>query len=182
MDYDPNTGKLQNVHTKKWKEAKEAHHYEDVKAVNFNDDRQQYKEYMSVLGEERMPETLALFQEIKYNDVDKYEQLKDHVYIQRNFSNGTWKDLINLEKQARYMQSTANEGKSYFFDDVDVKELYEKCKMTGRLKGERKRKKELVDLKPELHVGVDAYTGKEANGITIHYSKNGVHLIPTYHE
>ena len=165
--------------------AKEVHHYEDVKAVNFNDDRQQYKEYMSVLGEERMPETLALFQEMKYNDVDKYEQLKDHVYIQRNFNNGTWKDAVNPEKQARHMQSTAPQDKSYFYDWVDVEELYRQHKMTSGFRiqnGIRQKNYELIDINPEEKIGLDAYSGESINGFTIHYSKTGAHLIPTYHK
>ena len=164
--------------------AKEVHHYEDIKEVNFNDDKRQYKEYISVLGEERMPESLALFQEMKYNDVDKYEQLKDHVYIQKNFNNGTWKDAVNPEKQARHMQSTAPQDKSYFYDWVDVEELYRQHKMTGKIRNVRglKGNKEVVLLDSERVYGVDYYTKEYANSITIHYSKTGVHIVPTYYK
>lgn len=40
-------------------------------------------------------------------------------------------------------------------------------------------KVDLYELKP---VGVDIFTGKEVNAMTIKYSKTGAHLIPIYYE
>lgn len=81
------------------------------------------------------------------------------------------------------MEATAPAGKSYFYDGVDVAALYEKYKMTGTLKTGKSSKsnKELVDFDNGADYGIDIYTGKSANGMTIHYSKTGVHLVPTYH-
>ena len=130
------------------------------------------------------PKSLAMFQDMKYNDIEKYEQIKDHAYIQEMFDSGKWKDKINPEKQARHMESTAPEGKSYFFDDVDIKALYEKHKMSGRIRysGNKRTGNELIDISADLKLGRDAYSGKYINGFTIKYSKTGSHLIPTFHE
>ncbi|RLK62542.1 hypothetical protein D3H64_09260, partial [Atopobacter sp. AH10] len=75
--------------------------------------------------------------------------------------------------------------KSYFYDDVDVEELYNKYKMTGVLKITKSGaygNREKITLTADLHLGIDVYTKKDINAITIHYSKTGVHLIPTYYE
>ena len=100
------------------------------------------------------------------------------------FDSGKWKDKINPEKQARHMESTAPEGKSYFFNDVDTKALYKKYKMTGKIRysGNKRTGDELIDISEDLKLGKDAYRGKYINGFTIKYSKTGAHLIPTYHE
>ena len=76
---------------------------------------------------------MAEFQDLKYNDVEKYEKLVDKTFIQNKFNTGKWLDKVNPEKQARHIQSTAEKGKSYFFDDVDVEALYDKYKTTGSL-------------------------------------------------
>lgn len=89
--------------------------------------------FVNILGN-KVPKSLTMFQDMKYNDVEKYEQIKDHAYIQEMFDSGKWKDKINPENQARHMEFIAAEGKSYFFDDVGTKALYEKYKMTGKIR------------------------------------------------
>ena len=101
---------------------------------------------------------MAEFQDLKYNDVEKY---------------------------ARHIQSTVEKGKSCFFDDVDVEALYDKYKTTGRLRKNRdgsRTFKENINLPVGQHLGIDIYTGKEINGMTIHYSKTGVHIVPLYYK
>ncbi|MFM1580841.1 polymorphic toxin type 50 domain-containing protein [Helcococcus bovis] len=158
-------------------------HNIQIKDINRKDDREQYKKYMDILGEDRMPKSLSAFQNLKYDNPVEYEKLKDHVFIQNNFNKGIWKDEINIDKQKRHIQSTAGEYKSYFYDDVDVEKLYNEYKMTGRfrqIKGDIKNH-EIVDFKETINLGIDIYSGNIANGMTIHYSKTGSHLIPTYH-
>lgn len=148
-------------------------------------DIREYKKIVEVLGPQNAPISLAKFQELKYNDSERYERLKDVVYIQEKFKNGTWLDKINHEKQARHIQSTSPSGKSYFYDDVDVNALYDKYKMTGFLETNRKgaqTSNEKVDLFEDRPLGIDVYTGKPVNAMTIKYSKTGAHLIPTYYE
>ena len=117
-----------------------------------------------------------------YNE-DK--DIKDFEYIQNNFKKGIWKDKINWDKQKKHMQSSAKEGKSYFYDWVDIENLYYKYKKTGYLEKDRFGKRghtEKIDLPESEGLGVDVYTNKIVNAMTIHYSKSGVHLVPTYYE
>lgn len=189
VDYYPGDGKVQNVHTKRITKIPASQFEElkrrekDIKLLNIREDSREYKELVNILGD-KAPKSLAMFQDMKYNDIEKYEQIKDHAYIQEMFDSGKWKDKINPEKQARHMESTALEGKSYFFDDVDIKALYEKHKMSGRIRysGNKRTGNELIDISADLKLGRDAYSGKYINGFTIKYSKTGSHLIPTFHE
>lgn len=145
----------------------------------------EYKKIVDVLGRKDAPVSLAKFQELKYNDVEKYKNLVDRAYIQNNFNNGIWLDKVNPEKQARHIQLTVEEGKSYFFDDVDIESLYNKYKMTGtirKLRNGSKGSDEKIDLFEDKPIGVDIFTSKPVNAMTIKYSKTGAHLIPTYYE
>ena len=191
VDYDPKSGKIQNVWTKKIsnKSSDELENRKrinvDVRDNNRKADIQEYKKIFDVLGVQNAPISLAKFQDLKYNDGEEYERLKNVVYIQEKFKNGNWLDKINPEKQARHIQSTSPSGKSYFYDHVDVNALYDKYKMTGFLETSRNGAQisnEKVDLFEDKPLGIDVYTGKPINAMTIKYSKTGAHLIPTYYE
>ena len=191
IDYHPKNGKVQNSWTKKIRNES-SDKLENRKRINIDvrdnnrkSDIKEYKKVVDTLGVEKSPISLAKFQDLKYNDGEGYERLKDVVYIQEKFNNGTWLDKINPEKQARHIQSTSLTGKSYFYDHVDVNDLYDKYKMTGFLETSRKGARtsnEKVDLFEDRPLGIDVYTGKPVNAMTIKYGKTGAHLIPTYYE
>lgn len=191
IDYHPKNGKVQNSWTKKIRNES-SDKLENRKRINIDvrdnnrkADIKEYKKVVDTLGVEKSPISLAKFQDLKYNDGEGYERLKDVVYIQEKFNNGTWLDKINPEKQARHIQSTSLTGKSYFYDHVDVNDLYDKYKMTGFLETSRKGARtsnEKVDLFEDRPLGIDVYTGKPVNAMTIKYGKTGAHLIPTYYE
>lgn len=155
----------------------------DIRDNNRKADIREYKEIVGVLGE-KAPISLAMFQNLKYNDGERYERLKDQVYILGNFKDGTWLDKVNPEKQARHIKSTAGENKSYFFDDVDVEMLYNKYKMAGYIEKRKgiRTQFEKVDLDEQDYLGIDIFSGNKINAMTIHYGKTGVHLVPTYYE
>ena len=46
------------------------------KTKNLLSDRKQYQRYMNVLGKENMPTSLSKFQDMKYNDIEKWKDLK----------------------------------------------------------------------------------------------------------
>lgn len=143
----------------------------------------QYEGYRAILGN-KVPKSLEDYIDLKYNNKEGYEQLKDRAYIQKKFNDGSWLDKINPEKQARHIQSTVGKNKSYFYDDVDINALYAKHKLTGKLRNRERGRtgNELIDIPSDLKLGRDIYTGKYINGFTIKYGKTGSHLIPTYHE
>ena len=191
IDYHPKNGKVQNSWTKKIRNES-SNELEirkqmniDVRDNNRKADIQEYKKIVDVLGVQNAPISLAKFQDLKYNGGEGYERLKDVVYIQEKFKNGTWLYKINPEKQSRHIQSTSLNGKIYFYDHVDVNALYDKYKMTGFLETSRngdQTSNEKVDLFEDKPLGIDVYTGKQVNAMTIKYGKTGAHLIPTYYE
>ncbi len=191
VEYVPDKNSRQNVRTKRKRNSnfsneriQKAQELQDIRALNRHEDSLQYKQYISVLGKDKMPKSLSAFQKLKYENIEEYEKLKDHVFIQNNFNKGIWKDKVNFDKQKRHMQSTAGENKSYFYDDIDVEKLYNDYKMTGRFRNIKRNPQnyEIVNFEESMNVGIDAYTGNIVNGMTIHYSKSGAHLIPTYHQ
>lgn len=191
IDYDPKNGKKQNSWSKKWHRSPKSKH-EDLKQQrldvkdNFKaDDKREFKRVKAVLGRGNGPISLAKFQEMKYNDSEKYERLMDKVFIKEKFQSGAWLDKVNPEKQARHIQGTAPEGKSYFYDDVDVEALYRRYKMTGRIRKNKDGSRsfqEIIDLSEGQNLGIDVYSGNKVNGMKIHYSKTGVHIVPTHYE
>ena len=191
IEYDPKTGRRQNSWSKKWYRSDRSELERrrkmniDIRDNNMKSDILEYRKIVDVLGVEKSPISLAKFQDLKYNDVEKYEKLVDKTFIQNKFNTGKWLDKVNPEKQARHIQSTVEKGKSYFFDDVDVEALYDKYKQTSKFrrtrKGRNEENYEIINLPDNLKLGKDAYTGEYINGFTIHYSKTGSHIIPTYH-
>lgn len=189
IDYHPKNGRRQNSWSKKWsKETTDVLERRkqiniDIRDNNRKSDIKEYKEIVSILGT-KAPVSLAKFQDLKYNDGVRYERLKDQAHIQRNFKNGRWPDKVNPEKQARHIKSTAGEGKSYFFDDVDVDMLYNKYKMSGYIEKRKgiRTQFEKIDLDEQDSLGIDTFSGNKINAMTIHYGKTGVHLVPTYYE
>lgn len=85
VDYDPKSGKIQNVWTKKIsnKSSDELENRKriniDVRDNNRKADIQEYKTIVDVLGVKNAPISLAKFQDLKYNDVKGYKELKDRI-------------------------------------------------------------------------------------------------------
>lgn len=85
LDYDPKNGKTQNVWTKKISN-KSSDELENRKRVNIDvrdnnrkADTQEYKKIVDALGAQNAPISLAKFQDLKYNDVKEYKELKDRI-------------------------------------------------------------------------------------------------------
>lgn len=190
VEYVPDKNSRQNVHTKRKRNSnfsndriKKAQELQDIRALNRHEDSLQYKQYISVLGKDKMPKSLSAFQKLKYENIEEYEKLKDHAFIQNNFNKGIWKDKVNFDKQKRHMQSTAGGNKSYFYDDIDIEKLYNEYKMTGYIEKDRNGKRkstEKITLNEKKELGIDFYTKRSINAMTIHYGKTGVHLVPTF--
>lgn len=85
VDYDPKSGKIQNVWTKKIsnKSSDELENRKriniDVRDNNRKADIHEYKKIVDVLGAQNAPVSLAKFQDLKYNGGEGYQELKDRV-------------------------------------------------------------------------------------------------------
>ena len=85
IDYHPKNGKVQNSWTKKIRNesSDELENRKrmniDVRDNNRKADIKEYKKIVDVLGVKNAPISLAKFQDLKYNDVKGYKELKDRI-------------------------------------------------------------------------------------------------------
>lgn len=138
----------------------------------------QYEKYKSILGD-KAPKSLEDYIDLKYNDKEGYEQLKDHAYIQAKINSSEWGTKINPHKQLPHMESTYQEGKSYIYDSIDIQQLFDSYYGTGRIERDRfgrRTNKEIVNL--NFPVGINASDGAEVTAIKIHYSQKRTHIVP----
>lgn len=185
IDYHPKNGKVQNSWTKKIRNesSDELENRKrinaDVRDNNRKADAKEYKEVVDTLGVEKSPISLAKFQDLKYNDGEEYEQLKDKVFIYQKIQTGEWGKKINPEKQLPHMESTHKTGKSYIYDSVDVQELFNKNYGTGRIELDRhgrRTNKEIIEL--GYPIGINGSDGSEVTSIKIHHSEKRTHIVP----
>lgn len=185
IDYHPKNGKVQNSWTKKIRNEssdeleKRKRMNIDVRDNNRKTDIQEYKKIVDVLGVQNAPISLAKFQDLKYNDGEGYEQLKDKVFIYQKIQTGEWGKRINQEKQLPHMESTHTAGKSYIYDSVDVQELFNKHYGTGRIELDRygrRTNKEIIEL--GYPIGINSSDSSEATSIKIHHSEKRTHIVP----
>lgn len=80
--------------------------------VNRKSDQEQYEKYIGILGAENMPKTFDLFQKMKYNDSEAWEDIK---YYARNI-NGRPIECVKIDRELSKMG--INRGKCYPVDDV----------------------------------------------------------------
>lgn len=82
VDYLPGDGKVKNVWTKQERTIarnsgqRKKQLKKDIKANNHKTDSAEYKKLLEVLGKENMPVSVAKFQDMKYNDSERYDELK----------------------------------------------------------------------------------------------------------
>lgn len=185
VDYKTIDGKRKNVWSKKEtidsknKREQRRQMNIDIRDNNRKNDINEYKEIISVLGTENTPISLAKFQDLKYNDVERYEQLKDKLFVHQKIKSGEWGTKINLDKQLPHMESTHANGKSYLYETVDPQALFNNYHGTGILEKDRYGRptnKEIINL--DSPVGVNASDGTEALAIKIHHSKSRTHIVP----
>lgn len=186
-EYLPGDGKKQNVWSKSWKKEaitqreREKQALEDIKSNNGRTDAQEYRKMVKVLGPDKMPPSLPKFQEMKYNDSERYERLKDNEYVLNKLSSGEWGKMINPDKQLPYMESTYTPGKSYIYDSVDVQSLLDKYSGTGKVEVDRKGRrtnKEIIELDFPIGMAVNEFSAVETNVIKIHHSEKRTHIVP----
>lgn len=193
---DPVTGKTYlvpaNMNYEQWynniKKKYGPEHIEvlEKKIRNKSADKKQFKRYREILGD-RIPKSFDDFQDLKYNRKQEWEKLQDNFYVKSRLKDGRFGSTINPEKQAPHMESTRVEGKSYFFDGVDVQALFDKYAGTGvveRTNSGKRSNKEIVLLDKNENIGivVSLKGVKRANAIKIHHSKKRTHIVPHFEE
>ncbi|WP_193767140.1 minor capsid protein [Lysinibacillus parviboronicapiens] len=147
---------------------------------NQKTDKEQYNKYKNILGQ-NAPKSFEDFQDIKYSNGNEWNKLQDNLYVRSNLQNGTFGNLVNPEKQAPHMDSTQTEGKSYFFDTVDVQKILDQYAGTGIVEKDRngnRTVKEVIVLDQIIGVAVSNNGTYETNKIKIHHSKKRTHLVP----
>ncbi|KOP78648.1 hypothetical protein AMS59_12570 [Lysinibacillus sp. FJAT-14745] len=147
---------------------------------NQKTDKEQYNKYKNILGQNAL-KSFEEFQDIKYSNGNEWNKLQDNLYVKTNLQNGTFGTLVNPEKQAPHMDSTQTEGKSYFFDTVDVQKILDKYAGTGIVEKDRHGKrtvKEVIVVDDIVGIAVSTNGTYETNKIKIHHSKKRTYLVP----
>lgn len=83
---------------------------------NRSSDKKQYANYKERLGYKNVPKTFDLFQDMKYNYVGKYEDLR---YYYRNI-NGRPIEYVKIDRELERLGIT-NKGKAYPVEDIEIK-------------------------------------------------------------
>ena len=123
IEYDPKNGKKQNSWSKKWyrSDCSELERRRkmniDIRDNNRKSDRDEYLEFTKKLDAKFVPISLAKFQELKYNDVERYKELKDRVvwseakFPSEKSLNGHFKshgsEFANISKE-QYQEAAAS--------------------------------------------------------------------------
>lgn len=156
-------------------------------------DRQQYERWKGIIGAENMPEDVDKFQDIRYNNLNKYTALKiaiSDAEIREKIGGYKYPLTVQQDKQGKHIKGHRNyiEGKSYLaVASVENGQLFadyliQKYSKTGRLVRDKNNKwvhKEIV----ETEEVVGFIKGKDGNFFavkraTIHYAKDGTHIVP----
>lgn len=176
---------------KQWKEMQDAAHgagtVDKMREMSYNEsaDKAQYDKYKALLGD-KAPKTFADFQKIKYSD--GYAPLKVQyadARIQDRIKTGKTSTSVLAGKQGKHILGHNNyiTGRSYLNSKEDVQALINKYAGTGTLVRDASGKwahKEVVTADHPIGFAVSQVDGSETetSTFTIHYSKQGVHIVP----
>ncbi|MGE7840112.1 minor capsid protein [Lysinibacillus sp. NPDC093712] len=147
---------------------------------NLETDKNQYKKHTNILGQ-NAPKSFEEFQDIKYSNGNEWNKLQDNLYVKSNLRDGSFGTKINPEKQAPHMESTQLEGKSYFFDDVDVQKIMDRYAGTGIVEKDRhgnRTVKEIIVVDDVIGIAVSNNGTYQTNKVKIYHSKKRTHLVP----
>ena len=160
------------------------------KTKNASSDRKQYNKYIDVLGKENMPTSLSKFQDMKYNDVEKFNDLKLHFKdskLQKGITE-SYNLTLREGQQGKHILGHNNylEGRSYIVDASmkDIQECIKKHAGNGTINryrnGDWDNTESIVDNSIVGYVLSIDKTWIAANKFKIHYSKEkGTHMVPT---
>lgn len=164
------------------------------KEMNRTSDGLQYGRYKKIVGKDNIPKAFDEFQNLKYNDGEKWEELK--LLYQDEKLKENIRENYNLSihqgSQDKHIVGTNNynhelakgKTKSYLLDSIAPQELVNQYAGTGEIKRnpqtrEWLKKEFCVHTEPIGYV-VDQETKEKhlTNRFSIHYSKKGTHIVP----
>ncbi len=162
---------------------------EQKKAQNEASDFQQYQKYKAAL-KENSPKSFANFQNMKYNNLEEFENTKRAVAdkkIQNRLASDAQPKAIDSGKQGKHIQEHNNyiPGRSYLtITEKEAQQLVNRYAGTGTIQRDHNGKfanRELITTDKDIGVSINPKTGKETatNRFYIYYSKTGVHIVPT---
>lgn len=159
-------------------------------------DEKLYEEWKNVIGEDNMPKTLENFQEIRYNKNNQYRALQFEVQkgrIVKKIGSDELPLNIQVDKQGKHIKGakTFDEDKRKSYLSVESveegislsNELVQKYHGTGQIKlntnGVWNNRERVVSDRVVGFVLNKNGEWVKTNCFTIHYSKNGTHIVPT---
>ncbi len=193
--YRDTEGKTQYVKDMKYDEwyenyvaNDEKYRFKEIADKNRFSDKQQYQRYKEILGD-NVTKSLEEFQEIKYNDSEKWKKLKlsyDDQKIRNRLRSDETIKTIESGKQGKHIIGHNNYtlGRSYLFiDEQEANRLVQKYAGTGEIKRDSKgnwTNKEFIVTDNVIGIAIDPVTGEEFNTkrFAIMYSKKGTHIVP----
>lgn len=193
--YNPETGRTEMVPAdmtyKQWYEkyvkGNPKAEAQEKAVKNAASDRKQYDQYRELLKKD-MPKHFADFQEMKYNEPEKWEKLQrkyQDTQLQEKIRSKDYPKQIEEGKQGKHILGHNNyiDGRSYLTTDIkETKDLVNKYAGTGKIQRDRQghwNHKEVVTMRKNIGVYKDLKGNELPTDIaTIHYSKNGVHVVP----
>ena len=158
--------------------------YEYKKSHNAVRDYEQYNRWKETLGNKDMPESLAEFQKMKYNDIDKFKAISNRIVFTNKFKTNEFSLELHEGKQGKHILGHNNydNNKSVIvITNDEIKELVKAKHGTGKIlitdKGTLTNKE---IIKNENYVGYCVENNKKVytKYLTIHYSKTGFHVVP----
>ena len=90
---------------------------------NRKSDEKQYQKYIDILGADNMPKTLDEFQQIKYNDIERWEDIK---YYVRNIDDRPIQ-YVQLDRELQ-KKGITDKGKAYPVEDIVISDWKEHSK------------------------------------------------------
>lgn len=164
VDYDPGSGKVQNVHSKQWKTKDESDKIEVRKLIGLN-----------------------------ASDIEVQRHIREDIIPNCNIDSITNDQEVHRQGTRRYeerramLEAKGQYGPSYLtISDYEVLELVRQYSGKGEVNVDRSGKwnnKETVVTNDRIiGVVVNNMNGKsaETSVFKIHYAKKGVHIVPDY--
>ncbi|MGM0174100.1 polymorphic toxin type 50 domain-containing protein [Enterococcus sp. DIV0800] len=169
--------------------AKRNKEYADKKGKKKQTDKDEkfYQKFKNVLKDSAP--SFDDFVKMKYNE-DRVRALKrqyNDAKLQQRIKDGKYNVTVHEGKQGKHIIGHNNykSGKSYLLENVDPQQLVNEFAGTGEILRRRNgdwANKELIFQDEFIGVNIEKDTPSQiefTKGFTIHYSKKGVHIVPT---